>query len=111
MRDGQARLWWDDTPIDVFFNNLPIHELAGRHARTQPFAGGEIRVLGPTELAVFKAAFNRTRDWADVEAVVAAEAVDLDAVQKLLIELVGDDAPRLSRLDEAIEAGIADRKP
>lgn len=110
LRDGQARLWWDDTPIDVFFDNLPIHERAAKHARSEPFAGAEIRVLGPVELVVFKAAFNRTRDWADIEAVVAAEAVDLDAVRELLVELVGEDDPRLGRLEEAIERGIAERE-
>lgn len=110
LRDGQARLWWADTPVDVFFNNLPIHERAARHARTEPFAGGEIRVLGPVELVVFKALFDRTKDWADIEAVVAAEAVDLDAVVELLVDVVGDDDGRVSRLDEAIERGIAARE-
>ncbi len=110
LRDGQARLWWDDTPVDVFFNNLPIHERAARHVRTEPFSGGEIQILGPVELVVFKAVFNRTKDWADIEAVVAAEAVDLDAVRDLLTEILGGDDPRLARLDEAIERGLTDRE-
>ena len=109
LRDGQARLWWDDTPVDLFFNNLPVHEQAARHARAEPFAGSEIRILGPIELVAFKALFDRTKDWADIEAVVAAEAVDLDAVQELLLDLVGADDRRLRRLDEAIERGIAAR--
>src|SRR5690606_32376504 len=25
-RDGQVRLWWDRTPVDVFFNTTPFHE-------------------------------------------------------------------------------------
>ena len=25
-RDGQTRLYWDDTPVDVFLNNLPLHD-------------------------------------------------------------------------------------
>ncbi|MGZ5348212.1 MAG: hypothetical protein ACXWGV_11550, partial [Solirubrobacterales bacterium] len=24
-RDGQVRLWWDDTPVDLFFDYAPIH--------------------------------------------------------------------------------------
>lgn len=28
--DGQIRLWWDDTPVDLFFNYAPLHAQAGR---------------------------------------------------------------------------------
>ena len=46
-RDGQVRLWWDDTPLDLFFNYAPVHEDAARHRRTVPFADTRIPVLGP----------------------------------------------------------------
>ncbi|MEH3052594.1 MAG: hypothetical protein PGN13_01105 [Patulibacter minatonensis] len=61
------------------------------------------------ELVVFKALFNRTKDWADIEAVVAAETVDLDEVHDLLVDLVGADDLRITRLADAIERGIAER--
>ena len=25
-REGQARLWWDHTPVDVFLDTTPFHE-------------------------------------------------------------------------------------
>ena len=29
-RDGQARLWWDDTPVDVFLSNRPFRDAVGQ---------------------------------------------------------------------------------
>lgn len=106
-RDGQARLWWHDTPVDVFFNNLPIHRQAARSARHGPFAGADIPILGPVELAVFKAMFDRTKDWADIEAMVAAQAVDLEAVRASLHELLPATDVRFGRLEEAARRGTA----
>jgi hypothetical protein len=101
-KDGQIRLWWDETPIDLFFDYVPVHADAARHARTVPFADTRIPVLGPVELAVFKVMFDRTRDWADIEAMVAAKTVDLDAVRTTLATLLESDDPRFTRLDEAV---------
>lgn len=102
-REGRVRLWWEGTPVDLFFDYAPVHGDAARHARTVPFADTEIQVLGPIELVVFKAMFDRTRDWADIEAVVEAGAVDLDAVRATLRTMLDGDDPRFQRLDEAID--------
>jgi hypothetical protein len=100
--DGQVRLWWDETPVDLFFSNVPVHDDAARHARTVPFAGIEIPILGPVELAVFKVMFDRTRDWADVEAMISAETLDLDAVRASLARMLEAGDERFVRLDEAV---------
>ena len=100
-REGQVRLWWDDTPVDLFFDYAPVHDEAARHRRTVPFEGIQIPVLGPVELAVFKAMFDRTRDWADVEAMVSAGTLDVDAVRATLRTMLAGDDPRFPRLDEA----------
>jgi hypothetical protein len=101
-REGQIRLWWDDTPLDLFLDYVPIHEQAARNRRTVPFEDTRIPVLGPTELAVFKVMFDRTRDWADVEAMAAAGTLDTDAVKHALRTLVGAEDPRFARLDDAV---------
>jgi hypothetical protein len=101
-RDGQVRLWWDETPIDLFFSYEPLHDEAGRNRRLVPFEGKQIPVLGPVELAAFKAMLDRTRDWADIEAMLAAGTLDFDAVRDHVVRLVGDDDDRLPRLDEAL---------
>jgi hypothetical protein len=101
-RDGQIRLWWDETPVDVFFNYADIHDEAARHRRTVPFAQTRIPILGPIELAVFKVMFDRTRDWADIEAMLAAGSLDLDGVRSRLQTLLDADDHRFARLEEAV---------
>lgn len=93
----QVRLWWDATPIDVFFAAEQFHfDVAGR-CRVVPFEGHRIKVLSAEDLAVFKALFDRTRDWADIEAMVESNAIDLQLAAQRLGGLLGDD-PRVGRL-------------
>jgi hypothetical protein len=103
-RDGQIRLWWDDTPVDLFFDYAPVHEEAARHRRTVPFQGVKIPVLGPVELAVFKVMFDRTRDWADLEDMAGRGTLDFDAVRRALSGMLGDGDQRLARLAEVERA-------
>ncbi|MBA2763922.1 MAG: hypothetical protein H0U42_04460 [Thermoleophilaceae bacterium] len=100
-RDGQARLFWDQTPVDLFFDNHPIHARAAGHHVIVEFSGTRIPILGPIELALFKALFDRTQDWADIEAMIASLRLDPDAVRDLLLELIGAEDERFARLDEA----------
>jgi hypothetical protein len=96
LRD-QVRLWWDTTPIDVFFAAEPFHfDVAGR-CPVVPFEGRRINVLAAEDLAVFKALFDRTKDWADIESMVEAKAIDLQLAADRLGDLLGDD-PRVARL-------------
>jgi len=101
-RDGQIRLWWDETPVDLFFDYVPLHAEAAKHRRTVPFADSRIPVLGPVELAAFKLMFDRTRDWADVEAMIAAGTLDVDAVRTTLRTLLPLEDHRFVRLDDAV---------
>ncbi len=96
----QVRLWWDTTPIDVFFAAEPFHfDVAGR-CRAVPFEGRRIRVLSAEDLAVFKALFDRTKDWADIEAMVDSNALDVQLAAERLGGLLGED-PRVARLRRA----------
>ena len=104
-RDGQIRLWWDQTPIDLFFDYVPLHGQAARHRRSVPFEGEQIPILGPVELAVFKIMFDRTRDWADVEAMHEAGTLDVAAVRRELERLVDAGDDRLARLDALASGG------
>lgn len=97
-RDGQARLWWEGTPVDVFFNTTEFHEAAAGRARVEPFAGTDVPFLGCSDLAVFKAFFNRTKDWADLEAMVEVGSLDVEQVLGTLVRYLGGDDERVARL-------------
>jgi hypothetical protein len=97
-RDGQTRLWWDDTPIDVFLNNHPLHEAVANGVVWVPLAGREIPVLDCSSLVVFKALFDRTKDWADIEAVAERDPLAVEAAAATVVELLGKDDPTYARL-------------
>ncbi len=97
-RDGQARLWWDRTPVDLFLNTTDFHGRLTARVRWEPFAGTELPFLGCEDLAVFKAFFNRTKDWADLEAMYEAGTLDVAAVAGVLASFLGGDDERIARL-------------
>jgi hypothetical protein len=97
-RDGQVRLWWKDTPIDLFFSVLPFHEEVERGVRQVPFEGRTIPVVGCTALGVFKAMFDRPRDWADIEAMVESRAIDIDEAIRWVAEMTGQGASATEKL-------------
>ena len=96
--EGQSRLWWDATPLDVFLNTTPFHEAASRRSRVEQFGGTEIPFLACRDLAVFKAFFDRTRDWADLEDMNSAGTLDHEAVLGVLVRYLGGDDHRVARL-------------
>jgi hypothetical protein len=96
--DGQVRIWWDETPIDLFLDTVAFHGDAARGVRQVPFEGQTIPVLGCDALVVFKAMFDRTRDWADIEAVVAAEPAAAAGGLAALTRLIGSEEPSTRRL-------------
>ena len=96
--DGQSRLWWDSTPIDVFLDTTPFHHDVGTRVRLEPFGDAVLPFLACRDLAVFKAFFDRTKDWADLEEMQVAGALDVDAVAGVLVRYLGGDDHRIERL-------------
>jgi hypothetical protein len=97
-RDGQVRLRWELTPIDLFFSVLPFHDAVERNIRHVPFGDRTIPVLSCTALAVFKAMFDRPRDWIDIEAMVEARSLDLDEALRWVSEMAGPQGREVQRL-------------
>jgi hypothetical protein len=102
-RDGQVRLFWDETPVDVFFSTGAFHHRAAERTRRVPFAGTTIEILGATELLVFKAYFDRTKDWADIEEMIAVGSADEHRALGWLVDLLGADDHRVDRLRGLIQ--------
>lgn len=98
-RDGQTRLFWEGVPIDVFLNNLPLHEAVSAAVVWVPLEGREVPVLDCASLVIFKAFFDRTKDWADIEAVAMATPEDIDSAARTIAELVGEDDEAFARLE------------
>lgn len=98
VRDGQVRLWWDDTPVDVFLSNMHVHSRVADDIRFVPLAGRSIPVLDCASLTVFKAYFDRGKDWVDIEAMAERDASVIERAAAVVGALSGKDDPRRGRL-------------
>ncbi|HKI66884.1 MAG TPA: hypothetical protein VJ989_06410 [Solirubrobacterales bacterium] len=101
-RDGQARLWWDDTPIDVFLNNVPLHDAVASSVVWVPLGGRDIPVLDCASLAIFKAFFDRPKDWADLDAISIATPEDIEDAATTIADLVSEDDPAVEKLKSLV---------
>jgi hypothetical protein len=100
LRDGQTRLWWDGTPLDLFLDTTPFHLDVGRRVRWERFGDDDLPFLSCRDLAVFKAFFDRTKDWADLEEMHVAGTLDVEAVMGVLANYLGGDDHRVARVRE-----------
>lgn len=97
-RDGQTRLDWDGTPVDVFLNNIPLHDAVAGSVVWVRLEGRDVPVLDCASLAIFKAFFDRTKDWADLEAIAIATPEDIEDAAATIADLVGEDDPAVAKL-------------
>lgn len=97
-RDGQARLDWEGTPIDVFLNNISLHEAVAAAVVWVKLEGRDIPVLDCASLVIFKALFDRTKDWADIEAISVATPEDIEEAAATIADLVGREDPAVEKL-------------
>jgi hypothetical protein len=104
MKDGQIRLHWGRTPVDLFFAYDAFHDHAATRVRTVPFGDSMILILAPEDLLVCKAVFDRSKDWIDIDQILALTAgeVDIDDVRRWVTRIVGTDDARLAKLNAAI---------
>lgn len=102
VETGQTRLWWDDTPIDLFLNNVPYHDEVAMEIRWVPLAGRDVPILSCESLVVFKALFNRTKDWADIEQVAAVDAGIVSRASQTVAGLVGENDAVVGRLTDVV---------
>ena len=108
LRDrGQIRLHWEHTPLDLFFAYDPLHESCLERIASVPFGdGAAIPILSAEDLAIFKAIFDRPKDWRDIRELLfaLAERFDVDYTQRWLQRILAHDDPRLQQLEELLRA-------
>ena len=98
-RDGQVRLDWQGTPLDIFLSTTEIHAEAARCIRWESLGGSSLPFLSCFYLALFKAFFNRTKDWADLEAMRDAGTLDAERLRAALAHYLGEDDERIRSLE------------
>ena len=104
-RDGQARAFWDGTPVDLFFAYDAFHESAAGATRVVPFADRTITILGPEHLVVCKVVFDRPKDWLDIDAMRSlGTTLDAAEVLRWVGRIAGDDDPRFDRIAAVLAA-------
>lgn len=60
--------------------------------------------LGCSDLAVFKAFFDRSKDWVDLEEMLAVGSLDIDRVLGVLSRYLGATDHRVERLRAMLPA-------
>ena len=105
---GQARVMWDATPIDLSFAYDAIHDAMSARVRRVPFGEGRITILSPEHLTVCKVIFDRPKDWVDIDAMLATgTTIDTAEVLRWLGRLVGDEDKRYDRTAALLTARTA----
>ncbi|MBY0399462.1 hypothetical protein K2X89_04150 [Myxococcota bacterium] len=106
-RDGQVRVRWNGTPIDLFFAYDALHRRSMERRRRVDFYGDPIHILSAEDLIVYKATFDRSKDWKDIAAMIFAslEPLDFDYVRRWLERIDGDERRRVARLERLIASG------
>lgn len=108
-RDGQCRLSWGRTPIDLFFAYAELHSEMAQELRRVPFAEVSIPILAPHHLAVCKAIFDRPKDWIDIEQMLlAADGFDRDSVKRWLVAILGDQHLTVARFGKLADQNLGD---
>jgi hypothetical protein len=103
-RDGQARLDWDGSYLDLFFATFELHLAMAERSRAVSFGPVRIPILSPEHLSVCKVVFDRPKDWLDVEEMIAwGTAVDADEALGWVREILGEDSEQYARLAALLE--------
>jgi hypothetical protein len=109
-RDEQVRVFWEGTPIDLFFAYDPLHHSSMERRRRVDFYGDFIHVLSAEDLIVYKATFNRAKDWQDIAGMIFAcpEPMDFEYVHHWLERIDDDEGLRRARLARLVASNGVD---
>lgn len=111
MSDGQCRLMFDGIPVDIFLGTTRFHDDLRLHIAEHQLANRRLPFLGCNDLAVFKAFFNRRKDWADIEEMLRAGCLDIPYVTGILSEYLGPDDERIRQLHTIRDETVSSSDP
>lgn len=103
-RDGQVRLAWPvpgstvAVPLDLFFPQHAFHAVVAARVERHPMLDATVPVITATDLTVFKALYDRSKDWPDIEEMMRFGKVDLAEAVTWVERIVGAGDERVSRL-------------
>jgi hypothetical protein len=108
-RDGQVRLRWPlpdggpPIPLDLFFPQHALHDALTARAELVPMLDTTVPILSATDLLVFKALFDRRKDWADIEELLRFGKADVEKARSWLVKIAGAGDRRLATLAEVVD--------
>lgn len=102
---GQARLSCNTIAVDVFLTNDPFHSEVAERIVRHPLLGESMPFLCCKDLALFKAFFDRPKDWFDLGEMFEARSIQLEEMTDLIASLLEPDDDRIARLQTAYEDG------
>lgn len=114
---GQVRLRWPHPdgvppiPLDLFFPQHAFHDGLSRRSELVAMLGSTVPILSATDLMVFKALFDRRKDWADIEELVRYGKADTAEATRWLSAIVGEDDRRIVTLAQIVAEVAADPAP
>jgi hypothetical protein len=101
-RDGMFVGRWNGIRIDVFVPSIPFSDEAARtRVRLVDSDGVATWFLSREAITLFKLLFFRTKDLVDLERLVAVSGSTMDHgyVRRWLVEMMGEDDPRVVAWD------------
>ncbi|MBI3979296.1 MAG: nucleotidyltransferase [Chloroflexi bacterium] len=106
LQTAQTRLRWGAIPVDLFFADLPFHASIASRTKEVEFAGTKIHVISAEDLIICKSAYDRRKDWLDIESIFQIQRQHLDQayVRRWLDEFFPPEDERIRK----IEGYIAD---
>src|SRR4029078_12891789 len=93
---------WSGMRVDVFTPRIPFSHEALRTRGKQDMRGLAVWFLAAEAVAIFKLLFFRTKDIADLQRLVAVADVDVPYVRRWMVDMMGEDDPRVAKWDEIV---------
>ena len=78
IRNAQVRLRWGHIPVDLFFSDIPFHESIAARTKEVDFMGTKIPIISAEDLIILKSAYDRGKDWIDIENMFKVQGPTLD---------------------------------